>query len=83
MTKLKILIMSKIYRCTALKKEWQGKIQPGETFTVTDQYPFDMQIRKQLNDMGRNILSSSSIHRKELKVGESDKTNNWLVERIA
>jgi hypothetical protein len=77
--------MSYILKYTATRDTWGSAVKAGESFTVAQSTsgPNGQYLAQHIRKMGRSVTSSSSIGSGGMKVGESIKSNEWLIERIA
>ena len=79
------IVMPYTFRVIALRSQWGGKIQKGESFTLvqSSSSPSSHELKKQLVQSGRNITTSSSLPSMSLpKVGDVKESNGWLIELI-
>ena len=77
--------MPYILKYTATKDTWGSAIKAGESFTVVQSSndPNGQHLVEHIRKMGRTIKSSSSISSRGMNVGESIKSNEWMIERIS
>jgi len=76
--------MAYILKYTATKNTWGSAVKAGESFTVVQSSngPNGQHLAEHLRKMGRSVTSSSSISGRGMNVGESIKSNEWIIERI-
>lgn len=77
--------MGYLLKYTATRNTWGGVVNSGESFTVEQgtNAPSGMHLANQISKMGREVKISSSIGGGALKVGETTKSNEWIIERIS
>ncbi len=76
--------MGYLFKYTATRTTWGGSVNAGESFTISQSSsgPSGQQLANHLRKIGREVKMSTSIGSGALRVGESRKINEWLVERI-